>query len=93
MVLKVRAPKHRDIVTVVGTEAHGVATAEMVALHEDGVVTALVSQIQEGGLYEVETDAENPDRVFPATLTYTGDRIDDEVPERVLARLRGDIVV
>lgn len=46
----------RGVVTVVGTEAHVVATDEMVALHEAGVVTALIGSSDQAVSLHVERE-------------------------------------
>jgi len=48
-------PDH-GVVTVIGTEAHGTATGEMVALHEEGVVTALVGSNEQSVSFSVDSE-------------------------------------
>jgi aspartate kinase len=48
-------PDH-GVVTVIGTEARGTATAEMVALHDEGVVTALVGSNEQSVSFSVDPE-------------------------------------
>jgi aspartate kinase len=48
-------PDH-GVVTVVGTDAHAAATEEMVAMHDEGIVTALISSGEQSVSFSVELE-------------------------------------
>lgn len=48
-------PDH-GVVTVVGTDAHDAATGEMVALHDEGIVTALVGSDEQSVSFSVDVE-------------------------------------
>lgn len=49
-----RAERDHGVLTVVGTDAHKAAPNEMIALHENGVVTALISANEQSVTFSVD---------------------------------------
>ena len=50
------AEADHGVVTVVGTDAHETATGEMVALHDEGIVTALISSGEQSVSFSVDLE-------------------------------------